>query len=194
MLTKRFDEALVYASRLHAEQTRKCSETPYLAHLLAVASLALERGANEDEAIAALLHDAGEDQGGRPRLEDIRRRFGDAVAAIVEGCSDALPERGEQKPPWRPRKEAYIAHLPHATPSVRLVSACDKLHNARCLLADLRRDGAAVWPRFNGGRDGSLWYYRELAKTFRRCGPAALAEELGRVVADIERLAGKESS
>src|SRR5688572_28956686 len=124
-LTARFREALVYACELHADQKRKGSDTPYVAHLLAVASLALEHGASEDVAIAALLHDAVEDQGGRPTAEEIGRRFGDAVKAIVDACSDTDVQ---PKPPWRARKERYIAHVEHAPRSVLLVSACDKLH------------------------------------------------------------------
>src|SRR5947199_8691848 len=133
VLTTRFEEALIYATRLHASQSRKGSTTPYIAHLLAVTALVLENGGNEDEAIAALLHDAIEDQGGASTREEIRRHFGDAVVAIVDGCTDTevMP-----KPPWRGRKEAYIAHIRHASPSVRLVSAADKLHNARTILAD----------------------------------------------------------
>ena len=150
-LSPRFDQALHYAALVHAGQSRKGTDIPYLAHLLGVASIALEHGANEDEAIGALLHDAGEDAGGDGRIEDIRHRFGDAVADIVQGCTDAvtLP-----KPPWRKRKEDYIAHVPKASASVRLVSASDKLHNARAILRDYRRLGEALWPRFNGGNDG----------------------------------------
>src|SRR6266705_4170467 len=133
VLTARFEEALIFATRLHASQSRKGSAIPYIAHLLAVTALVLENGGNEDEAIAALLHDAIEDQGGAATREIIRHRFGDTVVTIVDGCTDAevIP-----KPPWRPRKEAYIAQLRDASASVRLVSAADKLHNARTVLAD----------------------------------------------------------
>ena len=188
MLSERFEQALVFATRLHAGQVRKGTQIPYVSHLLGVASLALDHGADEDEAIAALLHDAVEDQGGQPTLEEIRRRFGDRVAEIVAGCTDAdvLP-----KPPWRQRKEAYIAHLEHASPSGRLVSACDKLHNARAILNDYQNVGDALWTRFNGGRDGTLWYYRELVAAFRRhSGDTPLVEELDRVVHELHRLAG----
>ena len=186
-LSSRFDEALVYASQLHREQLRKGSETPYVGHLLAVAALVLENGADEDEAIAALLHDAMEDQGGRPTLAEIRRRFGPRVAEIVEGCSDSdtVP-----KPPWRERKERYIAHLADASPSVLLVCAADKLHNARSIVADLRRQGNAIWQIFNGGKEGTLWYYREvLAALRRRSAAPALVEQLAAAVAEMERLA-----
>src|ERR1022692_3881980 len=130
-LSPRFDQALQYAVLVHAGQKRKGTEIPYLAHLLGVTSIALEHGADEDEAIGALLHDAGEDAGGDGRIEDIRHRFGEPVADIVQGCTDAVTI---PKPPWRKRKEDYIAHVAKASPSVRLVSAADKLHNARAIL------------------------------------------------------------
>ncbi len=140
---RRFEDALAYAARLHAGQRRKGTDIPYVSHLLAVASLAIENGADEDEAIAALLHDAVEDQGGRRRLHAIRRRYGARVAELVAGCTDADVT---PKPPWRQRKVRYLEHLRTASPSVRLVSACDKLHNARAILADYRRLGDALWP------------------------------------------------
>ncbi len=187
VLTIRFEDALVYAARLHATQRRKGSGgVPYISHLLAVTSLALENGADEDTAIAALLHDAVEDQGGAATREEIRHRFGAAVVAIVDGCSDTdvMP-----KPPWRARKEAYLHHLPHASDAVRLVSVCDKVHNARSLLADLRVDGEAVWEFFKGKREGTIWYYRSLVSIYRQTGTVpALTEELARTVAEIERL------
>jgi GTP pyrophosphokinase len=185
-LGARFEEALAYAARLHTAQVRKGSDIPYIAHLLAVASLVLEHGAGEDEAIAALLHDAVEDQGGRTTLEEIRRRFGDAVAEIVAGCTDADVT---PKPPWRPRKEAYVAHIHTAPPGVRLVSAADKLHNARAVLADYRELGEALWPRFKGGKEGTLWYYRALVEAYRVAGGSPLVDELDRVVSELERLA-----
>ena len=186
MLTERFDRALAYAAELHRQQLRKGSAVPYVAHLLAVSAIALEHGADEDEAIAALLHDAIEDQGGATTRAEIRARFGARVTAIVDGCTDAdsMP-----KPPWRERKVAYIAHLPHASDSVRLVSASDKLHNARSILRDYRAQGEALWQRFRGGREGTLWYYRELVGVFSDVGPHTLAAELGRVVSTLEQLA-----
>jgi GTP pyrophosphokinase len=188
MLSNRFTEALTYATELHANQVRKGSGVPYIAHLLGVASIALEYGASEDEAIAALLHDAIEDQGGAATREEIRRRFGDTVTEIVDGCTDAeiIP-----KPPWRQRKEAYIAHIPNASPSVLLVSAADKLHNARSILKDYRILGEAVWERFKGGKEGSLWYYRALVEAFRQTGSIPLIDELERVVSDLEQLVAK---
>lgn len=185
MLSSRFIEALTYATELHAKQVRKSSGVPYISHLLGVTSIALEYGANEDEAIAALLHDAIEDQGGAATREEIRRRFGDTVTAIVDGCTDAetIP-----KPPWRQRKEAYIATIPQASPSIILVSAADKLHNARSILKDYRTLGETVWERFKGGRDGTLWYYRVVVEAFIARGKTPLIEELERTVAELEQL------
>lgn len=185
-LSQRFEEALRWAAQLHAGQVRKDTAIPYIAHPLAVASLALEQGAGEDEAIAALLHDAIEDQGGAGTGEEIRRRFGEGVASIVVGCTDT---HTTPRPPWRERKEAYLAHLPAASAAIRLVSACDKLHNARAILADYRQLGEPLWQRFSGRKEGVLWYYRSLVRAFEQAGPAPLAEELDRVVSEIERLA-----
>jgi GTP pyrophosphokinase len=185
MLSPRFTEALTFATELHANQTRKGSGVPYIAHLLGVTSIALENGANEDEAIAALLHDAIEDQGGATTREAIRRRFGDTVTDIVDGCTDADTT---PKPPWLLRKEAYIAHIPTASASVRLVSSADKLHNARSILNDYRIVGESVWNRFQGGKEGTLWYYRSLVEAFRKGGATPLVEELAQVVSELEKL------
>lgn len=182
MLTARYREALDHAFDLHRDQRRKGSGTPYVAHLLGVSSIVLEHGGDEDEAIAALLHDAIEDQGGDRARREIRARFGEPVVDIVEGCTDADVQ---PKPPWRQRKEAYLAHLPRASPSVLLVSCADKLYNARTILADLRRIGDELWGRFRGGRDGTLWYYQALVEVFTRTGPPPLAAELARVVREI---------
>lgn len=185
-LSARFEEALILATRLHAGQRRKGKDVPYIAHLLAVTSLVLEHGGGEEEAIAALLHDAIEDHGDKVSLEEIRERFGERVALIVEGCSDAtsLP-----KPPWRERKEAYVTHLREASEAERLVSGADKLHNAWSILTDYRTKGEDLWERFNGGREGTLWYYRTLVETFQAAGPTPLVEALEWVVTEIERLA-----
>ena len=183
-LSERFDQALQYANALHRTQLRKTTSVPYVSHVLAVASLVLEHGGDEDEAIAALLHDAVEDQGGLPTLEQIRLRFGDRVAEIVKGCTDAWTT---PKPPWLERKRAYLEHLGTAPASVRLVAAADKLHNARSVLADYLEIGEALWPRFSSGRDHQLWYYRALADTFSRVGPVALARSLERVVSELEQ-------
>ncbi len=182
--TEKFEDALLYAARLHRDQTRKGTGVPYVTHLLAVAAIVGESGGTEDEVIAALLHDAPEDAGGEARLEEIRARFGGPVAEVVAGCSDTYET---PKPPWRERKEAYIAHLADAPPSVRLVSAADKLHNARSVLADYRTLGEDLWGRFNGGREGTLWYYRAVADALAGDGP--VADELGRAVAELEALA-----
>jgi GTP pyrophosphokinase len=186
MLTTRYGEALQTAWRLHNGQLRKGTKIPYVSHLIAVSSIALEHGANEDEAIAALLHDAVEDAGGKPTLDMIRQRFGPAAADIVEGCTDSDVE---PKPPWRARKEAYIAHLASASASVRLVSNSDKLHNARSILSDLRVHGPALWDRFTAPMEGTLWYYRSLVEAFAAHGRSALVDELDLTVQAIERLA-----
>jgi GTP pyrophosphokinase len=187
-LTKRFLEALSYATKLHAKQKRKGSDEPYIGHLLGVASLVLQHGGDENEAIAALLHDAVEDQGGRATLRTIGRKFGKKVAAIVEACSDSFET---PKPPWLERKKEHLAKIRHASPSVRLVCAADKLHNARTILADYREIGERLWQRFSGGKEGTLWYYRGMAKALKRPGSGPLVKELTRVVAEIEQLAGR---
>lgn len=187
-----FERALIFTVRLHAAQPRKGTDTPYISHLIGVASLVIEHGGDRDESIAALLHDSIEDQGpnypgGVAALRaDIRREFGPSVLAIVEACTDA---ETCPKPPWRDRKEQYIAHLHHATASARLVSCADKLHNARAIVADLRALGDAVFDRFKGGKEGTLWYYRTLAATFAELGPSGLAAELEVTVTEMERLA-----
>jgi (p)ppGpp synthase/HD superfamily hydrolase len=184
--SQRFEDALVLAHQLHADQTRKGTTIPYIGHLLAVTAIVIENGGTEDEVIAALLHDAIEDAGGDPVRQVIRDRFGDKVLAIVEGCTDTDQT---PKPPWRARKEAYLAHLSEASPSVLLVSLADKIHNAGSILRDLRNEGESVWLRFTGGKDGSLWYYRALVEAFRARGKfTTLVDELDRVVNAIERL------
>jgi (p)ppGpp synthase/HD superfamily hydrolase len=183
----KFEDALPYAVRLHRDQTRKGANVHYATHLLAVASIVGESGGTEDEAVAALLHDAPEDRGGRGRLEDIRKRFGDAVADIVDGCTDTYED---PKPDWRPRKEAYVAHVREAPAPVRLVSAADKLHNTHSILADLRSLGDALRDRFTGGKEGTLLYYRALVEAFEGAGTNAVVEDLDRVVRDIEALSG----
>jgi (p)ppGpp synthase/HD superfamily hydrolase len=188
MLTERYADALQLAWRLHHHQFRKGTTIPYVSHLIAVSGIALEHGANEDEAIAGLLHDAVEDAGGKPTLELIRSRFGPAVAEIVDGCTDAYED---PKPAWRPRKEAYLAHLAQATPSVRLVSNADKLHNARSILSDLRVHGPALWGRFTAPMEGTLWYYRSLVQAFAGHGRTPLVNELDRTVSEIEALASR---
>ena len=185
-LGHRFERAVGLARTLHAKQKRKGGDIPYVAHLLAVASLVIEDGGDEDEAIAALLHDAVEDQGGAKTLGLIRRQFGSRVAGIVESCSDTDVT---PKPPWRERKQAYLAHLAAADRSALRVSLADKLHNARAILADLREVGGELWSRFNASKDETLWYYDELAKAFEERAPGPLARELRRTVDEIRQIA-----
>lgn len=184
----KFEQALTYASLAHADQKRKGTETPYITHLLAVAAIVGENGGTENEIIAALLHDAPEDQGGKERLADIRTRFGDEVADIAYACSDTFEI---PKPPWRGRKEAYIAHIREASASARLVSAADKLHNARSILSDYRQVGEDLWDRFTGKKEGTLWYYGALLDAFRETGTKpAIVDELDRTITELNRLAG----
>jgi GTP pyrophosphokinase len=186
-LTSRFDDALLYAHQVHGDQTRKRSGSPYLAHLLGVASIVLDDGGSEDEAIGALLHDAAEDAGGRARLEDIRGRFGDPVARIVEDCTDSWET---PKQPWTERKQAYIQHARHlGAPSLR-VSAADKVHNAYAILRDLRNQGEAVWSRFQASADDVIAYYESLVRAYREAGGGRLVDELDRIVRGIQREMG----
>jgi GTP pyrophosphokinase len=185
LLSERFQDAFDFAFHLHASQKRKESGIPYISHLMAVVALVLEDGGDDDQAIAALLHDAVEDQGGIKTLEDIRLRYGANVATIVEGCTDSYTT---PKPPWRERKETYLEHLREASKDVRRVSLADKLHNARSLLADLRREGDPIWQRFNGGKDGTLWYYGALVNIFQQIDDSPMVDELFRVVSEIQRI------
>jgi (p)ppGpp synthase/HD superfamily hydrolase len=192
-LTERFEHAVAYATHIHASQARKGTGIPYLTHLLGVASLVIENGAeSEDEVIGALLHDAAEDQGGRPRLADIRERFGDVVAHIVDACTDTYEN---PKTPWRERKEAYVTHVRERVasgedePALR-VSLADKLYNTRSILADVREIGEAVFERFSGKRDGTLWYYAALVDAFRGF-PNRMVDELDRTVVELRRQVGE---
>ena len=182
-LTERFDEALAYTSALHRTQTRKGSDVPYIGHLLSVAGLVIEGGGTETEAIAGLLHDAAEDQGGEQTLDEIRTKFGADVADIVEECIDTMVT---PKPPWRQRKEDYIAHLGKASDSTVLVSMADKLDNARAILRDLRRFGPPLWERFSTtDPQDHLWYYQSLLEVYRRRSESWLVGELARVIRDL---------
>ena len=185
-LSSRFDRALQLAHELHRRQSRKKSEIPYICHLLAVTATVLEFGGDEDTAIAALLHDAVEDQGGRPTLDLIQREFGERVARIVHECSDADTQ---PKPPWRARKQEYLDALPHKSVEALLVSFGDKLHNCRSIIRDLSRSGESVWQRFDGGREGTLWYYGELLEKFPREPYASLYEEFAAGVRELNGLA-----
>jgi GTP pyrophosphokinase len=185
----RFLRAFQFAAKMHAGQTRKASTIPYIAHLMGVASLVLEAGGDEDLAIAALLHDVVEDCGGAPMLKEVRRRFGKRVAHVVEGCTDADTY---PKPPWRERKEKYLEHLQQADPDTRLVSAADKLNNVRSILSDYRAIGESVWSRFNGGREGTLWYYRALREIFLRYKRNRITRDFELAVRELDTLAGGE--
>jgi (p)ppGpp synthase/HD superfamily hydrolase len=184
--SKRFVEALGYAARIHGRQIRKKTNRPYIGHLLNVTSIVIEYGGDEEMAIAALLHDAVEDQGGLPRLREIRRKFGKRVAHIVDGCTDSYVE---PKPLWLERKHAYVARVCSEDEDVHLVSAADKLSNVRETLHDLRVQGESVFKRFKGKKKGTLWYYRALVDEFRKGGNNPLIEELGRAVTELERCA-----
>ena len=188
-LTDRFSDAMVYAARMHRTQVRKGSGVPYLSHLLQVAGLAVEHGAHEDVAIAALLHDVIEDCG-KETIEEIREQFGERVLAVVKGCSDTLDKANESRP-WRQRKEDYLEHLlSDASDDVLLVSCCDQIHNSRSILSDLKQQGDSIWEIFQGKREGTLWYYRTLVEAYRKTSaPVRLVRELDEVVSEMERLA-----
>jgi (p)ppGpp synthase/HD superfamily hydrolase len=187
-LSPLFEEALQLALAAHKNHLRKGTQVPYVSHLLAVAAIVLDYGGDEDEAIAALLHDSVEDCGVDP--EEIRKRFGDKAANIVVACSDSLERNPDNKPDWRPRKEAYIEDLKSALPPVLLVSAADKLHNVRSIVKDFLELGHDVWLRFKGGKDGSLWYYQTLVEILKARGEhRMLVDELARTVAELRRLA-----
>ena len=186
-LTRRFDDAFVYAHEVHGTHIRKGNGAPYIGHLIGVASIVIDDGGTEDEAIAALLHDAPEDRGGRERLEDIRARFGDGVAKIVEDCTDSwtIP-----KAPWAERKKKYAEHARTLDAASLRVSAADKVHNAYAILRDLRNVGDTVWDRFNAGADDILAYYQSLVRAYREAGGGRLVDELDRIVRAIEREMG----
>jgi len=186
VLGERFEQALQLAAATHSTQARKGSAIPYMGHLLGVCSLVIEDGGSEDEAIGALLHDAAEDHGGRAMLDEIKARFGEHVAAIVNGCTDTLES---PKPDWWERKRAYIARLQSEPESVLRVSLADKLFNARTILRDYEEVGEELWSRFKVGRDGQLWYYRTLADQFATLLPGRrMAAELKDVVSELERV------
>ncbi len=175
-----------FALELHQLQVRKGTRVPYIAHLLGVTALVLEDGGDEDQAIAALLHDAAEDQGGQRTLEEIRRRYGEQVANIVDGCTDTYLD---PKPEWQLRKEKYLEHLAGASEAVLRVSLADKLHNGRSIVRDLRFKGNEVWSRFNGGKYGTLWYYRNLLAIFQAKFASGMLLEFEQVLIEMELLA-----
>ena len=182
MFSERFARALAYAERLHAWQRRKATNKPYIGHLMSVTSIVIAYGGDEEMAIAALLHDAVEDQGGEKRLHEIRKKFGKRVAHIVDGCTDSYTE---PKAPWLARKQEYIARIAGEDADTRFVSAADKLSNARDILEDVRAEGDTVFERFQGKKEGTLWYYRTLVTEFRRAGGNPLVDELDRVVGEL---------
>jgi len=185
-LGKRLEAAFRYAAKCHYGQARKKTAVPYLGHLMAVTSLVLEGGGDEDMAMAALLHDVVEDCGGMPRLREIRKMFGVRVAKMVEGCTDSFVE---PKLPWIERKQDYLNHVKDADAETRLVSAADKLHNVRTILTDYRQRGESIWTRFSGKRDGTLWYYRALSDEFRR-KPNRITRDLEIAVGELEKATG----
>lgn len=187
-LGPRFYDAVAYVGALHGRQLRKGTSIPYVSHLLAVAAIVLEHGGDEAQAVAAILHDAVEDQ---PRdgktAQEIRDRYGARILQLVLGLSDATTH---PKPPWRERKERYVAHIRTGSPDELLISAADKLHNVRSICADLRRIGDDVWDRFHASKDDVLWYYNALIPAYRAAGfRTFIVDELERAVREMERLA-----
>jgi (p)ppGpp synthase/HD superfamily hydrolase len=197
-LTSRFTSAIEYARILHIER-RKGTDVPYMAHLLGVASLVMGEAGHagcpvtEDMVIAALLHDAAEDQGGELRLKDIEHNFGPHVARMVEGLSDSLAADPHHKQSWPERKKAYIGRLRKEPDDVRLISAADKLYNARAILEDYREIGPRVWERFKRGRNDQIWYFDELVKVYKLHGASRIVEELRRVVAELSQISANEA-
>jgi len=183
-LTDRFEQALIYAYHLHRHQVRKVSSVPYISHLLSVAALVLEDGGNEDEAIAALLHDAIEDQGGLPTRAAIYEQFGEQVGAIVDGCTewDELP-----KPPWKVRKLRYLENLRWASSSVRRVSLADKLHNLRSLLSDWQMSGDRIWLEFNSPPAEMLWFYQSLMHAYSNLNENRMMEDFKQAVTELRQ-------
>jgi len=185
-LSERYQLALDLTYQLHKDQYRKGSNTPYLAHLLSVSALVMENGGDEDQAIAALLHDAVEDQGGLQTLNLIKKRFGENVAKIVDGCTDAYTH---PKPPWKERKSSYLNKLQDADDTILLVSLADKVHNARSILSDLQSGNQEVWDKFNGGKDGTIWYYQNLVDIFNQSAFSHLKDSLRYLVEEIIKIA-----
>jgi hypothetical protein len=189
-LTARYADALAYAAEIHADQDRKGpGAIPYISHLLAASSLVLEAGGTEDEAIAALLHDAAEDQGGQTRLDDIEKRFGANVASIVRECTDSLTDDPDGKAPWRERKKAHLEHLRGVSASALLVTAADKLHNARSLVVDLQQYGRSYLNHFNAEPRQIVWYYQQMYSALvANAAPPRLTNELGQCVLTLTEL------
>ncbi len=193
-LSTRFDHALLFASQVHRDQDRKKSGIPYISHLLGVASIVLDYGGDEEMAIAALLHDAVEDHGGRPMLKMIEQIFGSRVAKIVDGCTDSYAEDPRKKEGWERRKFRYLRRIRHEDAETRFVSAADKLYNARAVLRDLRYNGDTAFERFSAPKTKIIWYYRSLVTEYRAGGVThllkPLLDDLDRVVIEVEHLSG----
>ncbi len=193
-LTIRFDHALLFAAQVHRNQDRKKSGIPYLSHLLGVAAIVLDYGGDEDMGIAALLHDAAEDHGGRAMLRSIEQIFGPRVAKIVDGCTDSYGDEDQRKPKWYPRKLRYLRRVRNEDAETRFVSAADKLYNTRAVLRDLRQAGDSAFDRFSAPKAKVLWYYRSLVREFRAGGVTHLLKPLlddyDRAVTELEHLSG----
>lgn len=189
-LSHKFAEAVLFAIELHANQVRKGKNIPYIAHIFSVTALVLEMGGNEEECIAALLHDAVEDQGGYETLNVIQTKFGEHVANIVSACTDSFTT---PKPPWTERKRKYIEHLQDIGEDVFKVVLADKIHNARTILLDLRAEGDQVWERFNGGKEGTLWYYNQLREILCQKANNKFTDEFARLVTEINKHANREN-
>jgi (p)ppGpp synthase/HD superfamily hydrolase len=191
-LSVRFDHALLFAAQVHRHQERKKTGIPYISHLLGVAAIVLDYGGDEDMGIAALLHDAVEDQGGRAMLRAIEQMFGARVAKIVDGCTDAYGDEGKSKPKWYPRKLRYIRRVRREDAETRFVSAADKLYNARAILRDVRQYGDSVYGAFSAPKAKVLWYYRSLVDAYRAAGVThalkPLLDDLDRTVTELEHL------
>jgi (p)ppGpp synthase/HD superfamily hydrolase len=185
MLSEKFIQAVSFANEVHKGHVRKGTQIPYISHLMAVASLVMEGGGSEDEIIAALLHDAVEDGGGEPVLDEINERFGQNVASIVDGCTETYED---PKPPWKGRKETYISQIKEGNPSVRLVSCADKLHNVRCILSDYKQMGEVLWNRFSASKEETLWFYQSMADVFCISGEGLrIYAELDDAVKELEK-------
>ena len=193
-LSTRFDHALLFTAQVHRDQDRKKSGIPYISHLLGVASIVLDYGGDEEMAIAALLHDAVEDQGGRPMLKIIEQIFGARVAKIVDGCTDSYVEDPKKKESWEQRKFRYLRRVRHEDAETRFVSAADKLYNVRAVLRDLRYNGDLAFARFSAPKTRIIWYYRSLVNEYRAGGVThllkPLLDDLDRVVVEVEHLSG----
>jgi len=183
VLSRKFESALAFANQVHAHQKRKDSGAPYFAHVIGVAALVLEDGGSEEEAIAALLHDTAEDQGGQAMLDEIAERFGKTIAQIVAECSDTLIS---PKPPWQARKENHINGLRTARPETIRIMLADKVYNSRNLLRSLQERGEIVWENFKGGRDGTIWYFQQMYAVFAETKSGYMLDEFAR---NIKRIA-----